>query len=216
VPQARSTDCLNEPSSAQGFSILLQPLQGDDQNCVVNFATVKAVEGVDGRFDEYADVLTFICVTMYAVYIPAVDAAAEKRDYFRGTAGAREDIDYGYDIHGCASRFFESFSVNDLLHLFAIFDDAGDNFDQPRSATIGGKRPYAELLNENNSVSVGVIEQHGRSIASLKHLLAHFVSPAAFEEAVTQAIAVESKESFELALFLNDFHVITVHRASFT
>src|SRR5262249_36602959 len=100
----------------------------------------------------------------------------------------------------------QSLAPRDLLGFFPFLDNAGDNLDQP-GFHAGDQGADPELLDQDDRVRRRVIGQDPHRMAALEELAVERPAPAAGEEPVAQAVAVDAEMAAVTLGLLQDLDV---------
>ena len=197
-----------------------EPLQRDHCHGVDDPAFVQPPKSFVGGDDNAADVLVLLAQAVDAAAFRCADPSAVDEYRFRRGAGADQIVADGDNVADLAVGLLDGLAARHIFRFLARLDDAGDAFDEPRRGRVveprRGQRGIGagpELLNKHQHVAVGIEEQDGDRVAALEDFAFHLAAPAAVEELVPQAIAVDPEIALEGGGFFDDLDVVGIHGA---
>jgi hypothetical protein len=91
-----------------------------------------------------------------------------------------------------------------------LFDDSRDAFGHP-GLKPGGERADAELFDQCDEVSGGIVKQDGDGMAPLEHFSGQRRAPAAIEQPMLQSIAIDPEIALKDRLTFADRDIALCH-----
>ena len=131
-PDPRSARLFPEPFLAKSGVAEAEPLKGDDGGRVDEPAVVEPLENLGSGNDADADILVFMVQAVQAADAGRIHPAAEQRDGFAAHAGTDEKLARELQVLDLASGFLDGLAAGHVLRPFALVDDPGDDFQEPR------------------------------------------------------------------------------------
>ncbi len=200
----------SDPVLAQPVAVEGEPEQRDHRVSGDDAAVLGHGDGLVGGEREDADILTFAVHAMEPAGLRGVDLTDKDVDLLGHDARRRQEA---HDVGEPPERetgLLDTFAAHSRLGVFAVVDDAGDGFQEPRR--IGGRHGGdAELLDQDDPVVVGIVRQDGGGMAALEHLAHQGLAPTAGIEGVAQAPAVEPVVTLIAGLDVQHLVSLVVH-----
>jgi len=135
-----------------------------------------------------------------------IDPGTEQRDILGRAAGTGVAAADAAEIARLEPGLLAGLPRRDVLGRLAGLDDAPDDLDEPGLAP-GGERTGAELLDQDNGVTFGIVKQYRDGIAPLEHLAHDLAAETTTVEAVAQAVAIEAEVAGESGFRPGDLDV---------
>ena len=142
-----------------------------------------------------------------------IHPAAKQINLLVAAAGTAEIAAYMHQLSRLATGLFEGFAPRNVIGAFALVDDARYQFQKPRGSVVGRRlrqRPDTKLLNQDHAIQLGVVQQHARRMAALKHLPLELRAPATGEQTMTQAQLLDTEKAFEDLTAVEDGDVLNI------